>query len=66
MPVHRIRGSYPIQALPPLPNVRSLRIALAMLARVSDAYRQQYRTSRYLTPLLHQETVPTTLRLEPM
>lgn len=36
------------------------------LARVSDAYRQQYRTSPYLPPLLHQETVPTTLRLEPL
>src|SRR5258708_21798883 len=28
--------------------------------------RQQYRTSPYLPPLLHQETVPTTLRLEPL
>ena len=38
----------------------------ATLARVSEAYRQQYRTSPYLPPFLHQETVPTTLRLEPM
>ena len=27
---------------------------------------QKYRTSPYLPPILHQETVPTTLRLEPM
>lgn len=38
----------------------------ATLTRVSDAYRQKYRTSPYLPPLLRDETVPTTLRLEPM
>lgn len=47
----------PVQAVPVTDD--------ATMARVSEAYRQKYRTSPYLPPMVHKETVPTTLRLEP-
>ena len=37
----------------------------ATIARVSNAYLQKYRGSPFVNGLLREETLPTTLRLEP-
>ncbi len=38
----------------------------AAIARVSDAYRRKYRDSAYMPPMVRDEVLPTTLRLEPV
>jgi hypothetical protein len=38
----------------------------ATIARVSNAYLQKYRNSPFVNSLLREETLPTTLRLEPV
>ncbi len=38
----------------------------SMIARVSDAYRKKYGKSSYMPPMVRDEVLPTTLRLEPM
>ena len=38
----------------------------ATIARVSEAYRQKYRNDASLPSMVHDEILPTTLRLEPM
>lgn len=38
----------------------------AMIARVSDEYRRKYRTSSEMPAMLRTDTLPTTLRLEPV
>ena len=37
----------------------------AAVARVSDGFRQKYRTSSHAQEMVRPETLPTTLRLEP-
>ncbi len=37
----------------------------ATIARVSNAYLQKYRNSPFVNSLVREETLPTTLRLEP-
>ncbi len=38
----------------------------AAIARVSDEYRRKYRNNPYLPPMVRDEILSTTLRLEPM
>ncbi len=47
--------------------VRAIPITdLATIARVSNSYLQKYRNSPFVNSLVREETLPTTLRLEPV